>query len=548
MLFLHAETSNDMPTTSTIPPPCILTVAQTRDCERYTMEHEPISSLNLMERAGTRCAARIITLVQEEGISDIRVFCGPGNNGGDGLVIARMLAEHAFATPPAIEVVLCSNEESRHTAEMEANLIRWKEITGNTPLAKLSTFGARTGSSITEETLIIDAIFGIGLSRPAGGTLAEAIKAINASDAVVIAIDTPSGLMADAHTPEKAAVVMADRTLAIQYPKTAFFLPEAQPYCGTVEVLDIGMLPPPELVWEREYLTAPTVAELLRPMPPFAHKGTFGHGLLIAGSADMPGAAILAATAALRGGIGKVTVHTPARAAQHIPSRLPEAILHPDPNEQHASELNWNTLQRDINALAIGPGIGTHPQTVTLLKNILHEVHAPLILDADALNILSENKTWLAFLPPNSILTPHLREFERMAGPCTDDFNRVEKARSFAIKHEVVLILKGHHTLISMPDGKQFVNTTGNAGMATAGSGDVLTGLLLSLLAQGYNPAECALLGVYLHGLAGDLYAETQTPNTLIASDLPQLFSHAFLKLNSYQTVKSETRFYSYIR
>lgn len=290
----------------------------------------------------------------------------------------------------------------------------------------------------------------------------------------------------------------------------------------------------------RGWLTLDSVACLLHPLPIDAHKGTFGHGLLITGSADMPGAAILAATAALRGGIGKVTVHTAAHAAQHLPSRLPEAILHPDPNEHHITELRWETLQHDINAIAIGPGIGTHRQTVTMLKNILDEVHSSLILDADALNILSENKTWLAFLPPYSILTPHFKEFERLAGKCNDDFDRLEKSRAFAKKYNVVLILKGHHSVVSLPDGKQFFNTTGNPGMATAGSGDVLTGLLLSLMAQGYNPVESALLGVFIHGLAGDLYAESHEPRTLIASDLPLYFSPAYQALNLSQQTDSD--------
>jgi len=290
-----------------------------------------------------------------------------------------------------------------------------------------------------------------------------------------------------------------------------------------------------------EYLTMESVACLLRPLPANAHKGFFGHGLLVAGSAAMPGAAILAATAAMRGGIGKVTVHTASLAAQHLPARLPEAILHPDICEQHVSRIDWSTLQTDINALAIGPGIGRHPQTVNLLKDIIDEVHDPIILDADALNILSENKTWLAFLTPHSILTPHWKEFERLAGHCTDELERMEKARDFALKYEIILILKGHHTLISLPDGQQFVNTTGNAGMATAGSGDVLTGLLLALMAQRYSPIESALLGVFIHGLAGDIYAQEHSPRSLIASDLPQFFSYAFQRLNISEPTDSDT-------
>lgn len=518
--------------TSPQAPPCILTVAQTRACEQYTMEHEPIPSLQLMERAGVKCAEAIVELMQHKPFSDIRIFCGTGNNGGDGLVIARILSEKLSDTRPRIEVVICQGDNARHTPEMDANLNRWQEITSQHSHATLTIFDPKGTDTPPADALIIDAIFGIGLSRPIEGICAEAIKVINDSKAMVIAIDTPSGLWSDMHTPADSAVVMADLTLSIQYPKMAYFLPEAYPFCGEVQLMDIGMYPPPDLDWQREFLTTASVAEILRPLQPYAHKGTFGHGLLLAGCAAMPGAAILAATAALRGGAGKVTVHTAPLAARHLPARLPEAILHIDANDSHISELDWSTLQKDINAIAIGPGIGMHRQTVNVLKNLLDEIHAPVILDADALNILSENKTWLAYLPPYSILTPHWKEFERLAGPSSDDFDRLEKAQQFAQRYDIILILKGRHTVISLPDGKQFVNTTGNAGMATAGSGDVLTGLLLSLMAQGYSPVESALIGVFVHGLAGDLYAREHSPRTLIASDLPQHFSAAYQKLN----------------
>lgn len=522
--------------------PFILSVPQTRECEQYTMQNEPISSQDLMERAGKCCSEIINSIIYHHDFEDIRVFCGSGNNGGDGLVIARLLSEPTFHHSPAVHVILCQSDSgnAHRSSEMEANLVRWETITKQNPKARVSFFSEEVVADMTEKTLVVDAIFGIGLNKPATGIYADAINAINHSDAMVIAIDTPSGLFADKPTPTDACVVMADQTLCIQYPKLAYFLPDALPFYGDVHILDIGMNAPPELVWDREYLTLKSVSGLLRPLPPFAHKGTFGHGLLIAGSANMPGAAILAATACLRGGAGKVTVHTPMLAAQHIPTLLPEAILDMDENEQVCSTLNWSQLQKSINAIAIGPGIGTAPQTVTLLKNILDEVHTPIILDADALNILSENKTWLAFLPPYSILTPHFGEFERLAGNCDNGFERLQKAQSFAQRYQVILILKGQHTVISLPDGKQFVNTTGNAGMATAGSGDVLTGLLLALLAQGYNPVESALLGVFIHGLAGDLYSDTHNPRTLIASDIPLYFSDAFQKLNLSDKTDSE--------
>lgn len=508
-------------------PPCILSAEAIRQCEQYTMLHEPVSSTDLMERAGTACARHILATFPVTHIPDIYIFCGPGNNGGDGLVIARQLLYASLQTCN-IHVILCQEENSRTTDDMRINQQRWDDLVQSNQHAYSSIFDPQNSIEIPENALIVDALFGIGLNKPVGGLYAEAISAINASNAHTIAIDIPSGLYADRAVPTFDNIVMAQTTLTMQFPKEVFFHPEAYPFCGNVEIMDIGMRVPPDLLWCKEFITREIARMLFRSDTPFAHKGTFGHGLLVAGSADMPGAAILAATAALRGGIGKVTVHTAALAAQVIPAVLPEAILHRDNNDHHVSNIQWDTLQTDIRTIAIGPGLGHDAQTVSVLKDVIDSVQSPLIIDADALNILSENKAWLPYLPANSILTPHLKEFERLAGPSTDSFDRAEKAKVFAQKYNIILILKGHHTLISMPDGHQFYNTTGNEGMATAGSGDVLTGLLLALLAQGYSPAATALLGVHIHGLAGDLYAQENHPASLIASDLPRYFGKAF--------------------
>lgn len=508
-------------------------VEQTRQCEQHTMESEPIASIELMERAGERCAEHIASILQETAFQHIYVFCGTGNNGGDGLVIARHLfnMEQTIGTP--ITVIVCQSVQPHYSSEMETNLNRWKEIAATSNRANFNTFRAEQPIEIAPNSLIIDAIFGIGLNKPAMGIHANAIQHINNSGAFTIAIDTPSGLYCDTHTQHNNAIVMADVTLAIQYQKLAFLLAENYPFCGKVETVDIQMFPPDNMPCRHELLTARNVAQMLKACSPYAHKGTFGHGLLIAGSASMPGAAILAATAALRGGIGKLTVHTAGSATQAIPLSLPEAILHQDKDDSVVSELDWNTLPPSINAIAMGPGLGTDRKTINLIKEVLDTIHAPIILDADALNMLSDNKTWLAYLPKHSILTPHFKEFERLAGICDNDFDRIEKAKTFAQRYEVILILKGHHTVISLPDGMQFFNTTGNYGMATAGSGDVLTGLLLSLMAQGYNPIETALLGVFIHGLAGDIYCENQSPHSLIASDLTSNFGKAFKLLEN---------------
>ncbi len=511
--------------------PWVLSVPQTRECERHTMACEPIASLELMERAGERCTREIATCLGNHGWQRTLVFCGTGNNGGDGLVIARRLAEEPGWEDMPIHVVVCESDHPHYSEEMSANLERWKKLCEKDRRLAWSLLDPEQPIIAEKDDLIIDAIFGIGLQRKIEGRLAKAVAMMNASDAYTIAIDIPSGLFADEPTPPDQPIVMADMTLTIQYPKMAFFAPEAFPFYGEARVMDIMMYPPKTMECSCEYLTHKAVQPMLHSDNIYAHKGTFGHGLLISGSAAMPGAAILAATATMRGGIGKLTVHSAGAVTRILPTVLPEAILHEDENEQVVSRLDWNTLPASINAVAIGPGLGTAQATVNVIKEVLDSYKAPLIIDADALNMLADNKTWLAFLPPYSILTPHLGEFERLAGPSSDHFERIAKAKAFAERYQVILILKGHHTLISLPDGKQFFSNTGNSGMATAGSGDTLTGLLLSLLAQQYNPVETAIVGVYLHGLAGDLYIQDNAPQSLIASDLPKFFGKAFLEL-----------------
>ena len=508
----------------------LFTVEEIRECERFTMEKRGITSLQLMENAGCACADELIGEIWCEDVDRIYFYVGTGNNGGDGVVIAIRLLEYYHIQNPVI-LVICAKENPRYSDEMQYQLKRWETVASQYDNAETMRYSADNQPSLTAKDLIVDALFGIGLNKPVTGFYANVIHHINSSDAYTISIDTPSGLFADCHTPDKCPVVVADRTLSIQFMKTAFLLPENSPFVGDVEVVDIGMEAPAELLPEKWLLTSSDVRTVLRPRPRFAHKGTFGHGLLVAGCDRMPGAAVLSATAAMRGGIGKLTVHTVRSVRDILAVTLPEAIHDIDENEQYVSHIDWNKLPENITAVAFGPGLGTAKQTVSVMKDILDSVKLPLVIDADGLNMLAENKTWLAFLPPYSILTPHFAEFERLAGKPSDDFDRLERARQFAQRYSVILVLKGHHTVVTFPDGRQFFNTTGNSGMATAGSGDVLTGLLLALLAQGYDPKHAAVLGVYLHGAAGDAYVDDHSASTLIASDLPRYFSDAISRM-----------------
>lgn len=511
----------------------VLTVSEIRECERFTMQKQGISSLQLMEQAGAACAETLYYNVLLYDIQDVYFYVGTGNNGGDGVVMAIQLLEKHHLTNQ-LHLVICAPENARYSSEMEYQLQRWQTVSEQYENAHTIHYSADNQLLEREGDIVVDALFGIGLNKPVTGFFADVIRHINESPAYVVSVDVPSGLFSDQHTPDNNAVVIADKVLSVQFQKTAFLLPENNGYVGEIEVVDIGM----ELSDNLENIKRMTLEKdgmlrLLRPRPRYAHKGTFGHGLLVAGCERMPGAAVLAAKSAMRGGMGKLTVHSVKSVCQTLAITLPEAIHHLDDNEQYVSRIDWNSLPENLNAVALGPGLGTQKPTVAVMKDILDTVKFPLVIDADALNMLAENKTWLAFMPPYSILTPHFAEFERLAGKPSDDFDRLERAKQFAQRYTVILVLKGHHTVVTLPDGRQFFNTTGNAGMATAGSGDVLTGLILSLLAQGYPPEHAAMLGVFLHGAAGDAYAHDNDPRTLIASDLPEYLSDGILAMKN---------------
>jgi len=379
--------------------------------------------------------------------------------------------------------------------------------------------------------VIIDALFGSGLSKPLKGLPAKLVRHLNQTSNMRIAIDIPSGIFSDVSVPEKNAVrFKADYTLSFQFPKLAFFMPENDAFVGDWQVLDIGLSADFITKTETSYylLNHQYLQSQLKVRTKYAHKGTYGHGLLIAGSRGKMGAAVLAGKAALRAGAGLVSVHHPKAGMAVIPTAVPELMTSIDADESVFSEAPDLTK---YNAIAIGPGLGTHKKTQNAFKLLIQETKVPLIIDADGLNILSENKTWLAFLPPNSILTPHVKEFERLTGKANNDFDQLQKQRAFAQKWGVYVILKGAHTRIATPSGQVFFNSTGNPGMATGGSGDVLTGILLGLSSQNYTPLNTCLLGVFLHGLAGDLAVETKGQYSLISGDIIDYLGEAFLSL-----------------
>jgi len=499
----------------------IFSVEKIREADAYTIKNEPVSSVDLMERAAKEC---FIWLAQKaKPLQAFVVFCGPGNNGGDGLVIARMLAGANYQVQVNI-----LNLNDKYSADFQVNLKRLEAVE-NANIQYLSSENPGF-QDIPPQAIIVDAMFGSGLNKNLRGFPEQIVKQLNKLPNIKVSVDMPSGLFSDSSTVGRGVTIfMADYTISFQFPKLAFLFPENEPFVGEWHLMDIGLSE--DYIQNTDtssfYITSSLVSSLIKPRSKFSHKGSFGHLLMIAGDAQKMGAALLSSHAALRVGAGLLTLHHPAGANQFVRA-VPEIMSSPDESEQAFTKVP------DLSAyshIAVGPGLGKRVQTAKALKILIQETNSPMVFDADALNILSENKTWLSFLPKNSILTPHIGEFNRLAGKAENDFDRLEKARAFAKKHQVYLVIKGAHTMIVSPNANVFFNSTGNAGMATAGSGDVLTGMIAGLLAQNYLPFDAVIIGVFLHGLSGDLAAKEIGMPSLIASDIINHVGWAFNEL-----------------
>jgi NAD(P)H-hydrate epimerase len=500
----------------------IFTSAQIHELDNFTIEHEPIKSIDLMERAA-RTLTRAIT-ERWLNITPIVVFAGPGNNGGDAMAVARMLIEKGYQVQTFL-----FNITGHLSADCAENKRRLCDKKGRPLLTEVTQ--EFDPPRLEEGMLVVDGLFGSGLNKPLAGGFASLVKYINASKAEVVSIDVPSGLMTEDNTYNVSSnIIHATQTLTLGQLKLSFLFPENQVYFGQIRILDINLSKEGIEKIEAHYTLTEEeeIRAMLKSRNPFAHKGQMGHALVIAGSYGMAGAAILATKACLRAGAGKVTVHTPKRNVPILQTTVPEAIVHIDREETTFTE---GVATEDFQAVGIGPGLGTSEQTAITLIAQLRRTQCPLVIDADALNILANRRAWLQQLPKGVIMTPHPKELDRMEGKCIDTYERLSKARELAERLQGYVILKGHHTAICMPDGHIVFNSTGNAGMATAGSGDVLTGIITGLLARGYERAQACILGVYLHGLAGDLAARELGEESLIASDLIQYLPKAFLKV-----------------
>ncbi len=497
-----------------------------RAWDAYTIKNEPISSLHLMNRA-----ARVFTDWFMKRYPDtsqaVLIVAGTGNNGGDGLAVARMLDQAQYAA----KVVVC-DFGTRHSVDFEDQMTVFSAFSAVYPTVYKSFDAFQQDNSVVFDgnDLVIDALFGSGLTRPLEGDWAKLVGVLSNSGQEIISIDLPSGLYGDTPTPGDA-VVRASATFTFQAPKRAFFFPENADFLGAWTIGDIGLHPDFEQQMETNayYLTMDDAASRWKPRKKFAHKGTFGHALIVAGSWGKMGASVLAARACLRAGVGLLTVHSPRCGNIVLQTSVPEAMVSADRRAKYWTEV---PDLAPFSSVGVGPGIGRAPETAEAVRLLLTGANIPLVLDADALNVLAEQPQWLELLPENSVLTPHPKEFDRLFGETTDGFHRNELQLSMAIRYRVFIVLKGANTAIACPDGACWFNSTGNPGMATGGSGDVLTGILTGLLAQGYSPESTCLLGVLLHGLAGDLAASDLSQEAMTAGDLVEYIGKAWTTLD----------------
>ena len=501
----------------------IFSTNQIADIDKYTIENEPVSDIDLMERASEQLVDWIVREVLND--KNIYLFAGPGNNGGDALAVARILASKDYS----VKVFLLSFGK-----ELKGSpAINWKRLV-NQQKVELNAINSEVDiPEISSDEVIIDGLFGSGLTRSLEALASQVVKKINKSGARVISIDIPSGLMGeDNATNDRESIICASQTLTLHFPKISFFFPENEKYVGDWHVLPIGLHPGAieKTKSEYHYLDFSEIAGILKPRSRFTHKGTMGHALLIAGSYGKMGAAILASKACLRTGVGLLTTHLPRLGYSIIQVAVPEAMVSIDQSDHICTEF---PKLKQFNVVGVGPGIGTKQNTQRALYHLLEQATKPMVLDADALNILSDHPEWMEELPEQSILTPHPGEFKRLVGEYDNSFGRLKAQAGFSKKYRVIMVLKGAFTTITSRDGQVYFNSSGNPGMATAGSGDALTGILTGLLAQGLPPINAALLGVYIHGLAGDIATAKKSQQSLIASDIIDALGDAFLSLKT---------------
>ena len=490
--------------------------------DRLTTERQKISSTDLMERVGTQIFNWMHGRMQGAQVP-IHVFCGIGNNGGDGLVLARHLTTHGYNV--FTYIINCSD---KRTKDFLINYDRIKNVTKKWP-EMLSCKNDFEDIIIGADDIIVDAVFGIGLNRPPNDWVQLLFQKFKESKAFTLAIDIPSGLYTDKAVENEKSVVHANYTLSFQSPKLVFFLPETAKFTTQWEALDIGI--------DRDYLmqtetdveliSKHEILPLYKPREKFSHKGDFGHVLILGGSYGKIGAVNLASRAALSSGAGLVTAYIPKCGYHSLQTSVPEAMVVTDEDETNISNIQFEI---EPTVIGIGVGLGTSARTTKAFEAFLKKNKTPLVIDADGLNILSKKKTLLKLLPDQTILTPHPKELERLIGKWSDDFEKLKKTKAFSKKYNLVVLIKGANSITVFLD-KLYINTTGNPGMATAGTGDVLTGLISGLVAQGYEHLTATIFGVYLHGRSADIALEGYGYQSLLARHIIESIGDAFIDL-----------------
>ena len=517
----------------------VLNAAQMREADRRTIDDIGIPSLVLMENAGRQAVAAMEAIYGDLLERQVAVLCGRGNNGGDGFVVARTLMQRGVDV-----AVFLIGRVAEVRGDARINL----EILGRLGLTVVEIADSQAWelhlSEVGDCTLIVDAIFGTGLNAPISGFIESVVTDVNASGIPVVAIDLPSGLSADSPDPIGPSIE-AGLTVTLAAPKIPLVLPPAEAHAGDIVIADIGI---PGDVLEGldgphvDLLTRASMRELITPRQPDSHKGDYGRVLIVAGSLGKTGAAHLSAVGALRSGAGLVTIATPAGCQPILsamgPEYMTEALhetvdgLHPD-GVDHVIE-----MARDV--LAIGPGLGGAPATREFVRQLVDRATMPLVIDADGLNAFAGNPDHLNGREGRDvIITPHPGEMARLVGMSTDEVqaSRLEIARNFATAHHVFVVLKGHRTLIATPDNKVFINPTGNPGMATGGTGDILTGMIAAWLAQLLDAEAACRLAVYLHGLAGDLAEADEGEVAMTSADVAGHLGDAMLELTNRRKV-----------
>ena len=512
--------SNDTFKKFKLDPLKVLNAQQLREADAYTIQHEPITAIDLMKRAAQQCASWLLNRNISE--KQISIFCGKGGNGGDGLAIARLLTAKGINLS-----VYILETGAAGTPEFQTNLDRLRTL----PVSTYIIESDAQLPDIRKDALLIDALYGFGLTRPLEGLSAALVNHLNDSGAEIIAIDLPSGLFADRSSTGNT-IVKASYTLSFECYKLGLLVAENAPFIGAVHILPIQLHPQflESVQTGFQIIDKAVIKTLFKRRNRFAHKGTFGHALIIGGSYGKIGAVVLATTSCLRSGAGLVTSYLPKCGYEILQATAPEAMTLTDTCEKMLTQVPDNF--DPFSAIGIGPGMGTATETANMLQVLLQQCKKPMVLDADALNLLSKQQTVLSQLFQNTILTPHPKEFERLFGTSRTEFDRIKLALQKASELNVVLVLKGHHTLVALPGGNAFFNINGNAGMAKGGSGDVLTGIITALLAQGYEAAHAAMIGVYIHGRAGDIAAGLLSQEAMTAQDLSTYIGKVFLELN----------------